>query len=459
MAESSFELSFSSSARDANELPTDFKFMKLLGAGTFGKVVRCLKKDTNQTVAVKIPKFLEEDSTEVSTMEKLMCQKLDQSNIIQFLGWFDTSVGKAMVFESLDISLEDFIRTGKCLPMQLSDVSFIIQQLATAFDALKGIGLIHTDLKLDNIMMVDHTKRPFGVKLIDFGLTMHRSKAKQGTTMQVVPYRALEIMLGLPFSEAIDMWSLGCVMAVLLYGKELFSADTEYEALHEITALLGVPPDHLLEKGRKTGKYFTKSECNTWRLKTHQEYWQGHANSHPQYQPKVRFSLDKLRRAHLESIDKCEALRTGWAVDLLEAMLSLDEAKRITPSQILTHPFITSGIYSHLIKKKKFTWKTQRTTQDQTEVPAGVILVCPAAAENRLPQDGPGGILPKENIPAGGTLKENIPAGGTLKENIPAGGILKENIPAGVILVRPAAAENRLLQDGPGEILLEEDIR
>ncbi|XP_059188388.1 homeodomain-interacting protein kinase 2-like [Centropristis striata] len=295
-------------------------------------------------------------------------------------------------------------------------------------------------------MMVDHTKRPFRVKLIDFGLTMHRSKTKQGWTMQVVPYRALEIMLGLPFSEAIDMWSLGCVMAVLLYGKELFSADTEYEALHEITALLGVPPDHLLEKGRKTGKYFTKSECNTWRLKTHQEYWGGHANSHPQYQPKVHFSLDDLRRAHLTSIDECEDLRTGWAVDLLEAMLSLDEAKRITPSEILTHPFITSGIYSHLIKKKR---KTQRTTQDQTEVPAGVILVRPAAAENRQLQDGPGGILPKEDLPAGGILKENIPAGG----------ILKENIPVGVILVRPAAAENRLPQDGPGGILLEENIR
>ncbi|XP_059188389.1 uncharacterized protein LOC131971106 [Centropristis striata] len=145
MAESSFKLSFSSSARDANELPTDFKFMKLLGAGSFGKVVRCLKKDTNQTVAVKIPMFLEKDSTEVSTMEKLMCLKLDQSNIIQFLGWFDTSVGKAMVFESLDISLEDFIRKGKCLPMQLCDVSFIIQQVRTD---------TNSEIHRDNVMFL-----------------------------------------------------------------------------------------------------------------------------------------------------------------------------------------------------------------------------------------------------------------------------------------------------------------
>ncbi|XP_059189913.1 homeodomain-interacting protein kinase 2-like [Centropristis striata] len=154
MAESSFELSFSSSARDANELPTDFKFMKLLGAGTFGKVVRCLKKDTNQTVAVKIPKFLEEDSTEVSTMEKLMCQKLDQSNIIQFLGWFDTSVGKAMVFESLDISLEDFIRTGKCLPMQLSDVSFIIQQVRTHTNSEINYNISISEIHRDNAMFL-----------------------------------------------------------------------------------------------------------------------------------------------------------------------------------------------------------------------------------------------------------------------------------------------------------------
>ncbi|XP_059184464.1 uncharacterized protein LOC131965145 [Centropristis striata] len=106
----------------------DFKFFNVVGQGGFGKVIRCLKKDTRQTVAVKIPMSLQRDSTEVSMMEQLMRLKLDQKHIVEFFGWFHTSLGKALVFEPLDISLEDFIIQRDCAPMLLSDIRVIIQQ-------------------------------------------------------------------------------------------------------------------------------------------------------------------------------------------------------------------------------------------------------------------------------------------------------------------------------------------
>ena len=52
-------------------------------------------------------------------------------------------------------------------------------QLAIALQALKGIGLIHTDIKLENIMLVNQREHPLKVKLIDFGLAVHVSKTKQ----------------------------------------------------------------------------------------------------------------------------------------------------------------------------------------------------------------------------------------------------------------------------------------
>ena len=61
--------------------------------------------------------------------------------------------------------------------------------MATAFDALKGLQVIHTDVKLDNIMMVNHLQRPFEVKLIDFGLAMYRSEARTGTILQPTAFR------------------------------------------------------------------------------------------------------------------------------------------------------------------------------------------------------------------------------------------------------------------------------
>ncbi|XP_073319536.1 homeodomain-interacting protein kinase 1-like [Pagrus major] len=103
--------------------------------------------------------------------------------------------------------------------MRLSDIRTVIQQMATAFDMLKGIGVIHTDVHLHNIMMENHQTRPFRVELIDFGVAISRSEASQGALLQPLCFRSPKIMLGCPFSEAIDMWSLGCVTFIMICGK------------------------------------------------------------------------------------------------------------------------------------------------------------------------------------------------------------------------------------------------
>lgn len=64
-------------------------------------------------------------------------------------------------------------------------------QVAIALDALKGIGVTHSDLKLDNIMLVDHLRQPLRLKLIDFGLAMRTSKMKRGWRFQPLEYRSV----------------------------------------------------------------------------------------------------------------------------------------------------------------------------------------------------------------------------------------------------------------------------
>ncbi|CAL8361147.1 unnamed protein product [Merluccius merluccius] len=132
------------------------------GEGTFGKVATCVNMDTKQTVAVKI-------------------LKKTQNNMIG---------------------------TEK--------------ELAVAFQALKAKGIIHTDLKADNIMFVNKRDQPLKVKLIDFGVAIPVSQVALGKTLQAVPYRAPEVVLGLPITEAIDIWSLDCVIASLFLGDHLY---------------------------------------------------------------------------------------------------------------------------------------------------------------------------------------------------------------------------------------------
>ena len=62
-------------------------------------------------------------------------------------------------------------------------------QLATAFDALKTIRVIHTDVKPDNIMVVNRWTNPIRVKLIDFGLAIPATQTRTGMRLQTVFFR------------------------------------------------------------------------------------------------------------------------------------------------------------------------------------------------------------------------------------------------------------------------------
>ncbi|XP_035023342.2 homeodomain-interacting protein kinase 4-like [Hippoglossus stenolepis] len=72
-------------------------------------------------------------------------------------------------------------------------------------------------------------------------------------------HSAPEVSLGLPFSEAIDMWSLGCLLLFLYLGSDPFSS-CEYQAMKALVDMLGMPADHLLSAGRYTHYYFKKDE-------------------------------------------------------------------------------------------------------------------------------------------------------------------------------------------------------
>lgn len=61
-------------------------------------------------------------------------------------------------------------------------------------------------------------------------------------------FRAPEIILGLAFCEAIDMWSLGCVVAELFLGWPLYPGSSEYDQIRYISQTQGLPTEHMLNR-------------------------------------------------------------------------------------------------------------------------------------------------------------------------------------------------------------------
>ena len=91
--------------------------------------------------------------------------------------------------------------------------------------SMPNLNLIHCDLKPENIMLKEQGKT--AIKIIDFGNACF-SHNKIYKYVQSRYYRAPEIVMQLPYSTQIDMWSLGCIMYELHFGKPLFKSDQIY---------------------------------------------------------------------------------------------------------------------------------------------------------------------------------------------------------------------------------------
>ena len=238
----------------------------------------------------------------------------------------------------LEQNLYDFLKQNKFSPLPLKYIRPILQQVLTALLKLKQLGLIHADLKPENIMLCDPVRHPFRVKVIDFGSASHVSKAVCSTYLQSRYYRAPEIILGLPFCEAIDMWSLGCVIAELFLGWPLYPGSSEYDQIRYISQTQGLPNEHMLNQATKTTRFFyreTDSNYPFWRLKNPEEH-EAETNIKSKEARKYIFNcLDDMAQVNVPTdLDGAELLAEKADrrefIDLLKRMLTLDQERRIT---------------------------------------------------------------------------------------------------------------------------------
>ncbi|XP_026791196.1 homeodomain-interacting protein kinase 1 isoform X2 [Pangasianodon hypophthalmus] len=337
---------------------SSYEVLEFLGRGTFGQVAKCWKRGTNEIVAIKIlknhPSYARQGQIEVSILNRLSAENADEYNFVRSYECFQHKGHTCLVFEMLEQNLYDFLKHSKFSPLPLRHIRPILQQVATALMKLKSLGLIHADLKPENIMLVDPVRQPYRVKVIDFGSASHVSKAVCSTYLQSRYYRAPEIILGLPFCEAIDMWSLGCVIAELFLGWPLYPGASEYDQIRYISQTQGLPAEYLLSAGTKTSRFFHRgpdSSYPLWRLKTPAEHEAEMGIKSKEARKYIFNCLDDMMQvnlsSHLEGTDMlAEKADRREFIDLLKRMLRLDADKRITPSKTLAHPFVTM---SHLL--------------------------------------------------------------------------------------------------------------
>lgn len=334
-------------------MTNSYEVLEFLGRGTFGQVAKCWKRSTKEIVAIKIlknhPSYARQGQIEVSILSRLSSENADEYNFVRSYECFQHKNHTCLVFEMLEQNLYDFLKQNKFSPLPLKYIRPILQQVATALMKLKSLGLIHADLKPENIMLVDPVRQPYRVKVIDFGSASHVSKAVCSTYLQSRYYRAPEIILGLPFCEAIDMWSLGCVIAELFLGWPLYPGASEYDQIRYISQTQGLPAEYLLSAGTKTSRFFNRDPdlgYPLWRLKTPEEHEMETGIKSKEARKYIFNCLDDMAQVNmstdLEGTDMlAEKADRREYIDLLKKMLTIDADKRITPMKTLNHPFVT----------------------------------------------------------------------------------------------------------------------
>uniref|UniRef100_A0A3P9CFM1 Protein kinase domain-containing protein n=1 Tax=Maylandia zebra TaxID=106582 RepID=A0A3P9CFM1_9CICH len=209
------------------------------------------------------PDILQQAKLETFILEQLPRLDPDTANIVNWNVFFHDGQWVCLNFELLDQCLWDYIGDQNNQGLPISEVRPILRQLTNALSHLGSVGIVHADLKPGNIMVVNRHESPVKVRLIDFGLACPASAVNPSDCVRTVGYSAPEVMLGLPYNEASDMWFLGLVAVELATGVPLYPAENEYDYLKFIIETQGQPPDHVLDSGIYADDYYIEDNYNT----------------------------------------------------------------------------------------------------------------------------------------------------------------------------------------------------
>lgn len=362
--------------------------LDVVGRGTFGQVAKCQNLSNKEILAIKVIKlgadFLNPLLTEIQILE-LINYKIDPYDKHHFLRLRDKFQHKGhlcIAFELLGNNLYETIKQNSFLGLEMDLVKLFARQLLSLLIVLKLFKIVHCDLKPENILLVSPDKTD--LKIIDFGSACFERQSVY-TYIQLRFYRSPEVILGLPYTCAIDMWSFGCIIAELYLGLPLLPGSNEYSQLCRIIDIFGYPPSWMIEMGKNAGAYLDKipaypsqgafnsqAQGSTafykHKLKspdkyaketqTEQKPYKNYFNSVDlaeiilNYEPKNR-NIRGTKRPPMENpvpkLKKALEQERNDRLNLLQflrGILNINPLERWTPQQAIAHPFVNNLPYN-----------------------------------------------------------------------------------------------------------------
>ncbi|ORY49078.1 kinase-like protein [Rhizoclosmatium globosum] len=327
-----------------------YECISLLGKGSFGQCLKCFDHKTKTIVAVKIirnkKRFEKQGVVEVKVLDRLRREDSDMSHhLVHMQDSFYFRGHLVITFELLGINLYEWVKSGGFRGIHMGVLKSFTVQILKCLQLLHNIKAIHCDLKPENILLCDpsfaqpqkcdlipssSTGLPrsfidpefnqhsplYDIKVIDFGSACFEHE-KVYTYIQSRFYRSPEVILGSSYNTAIDMWSVGCIIAELLTGYPLFPGENEQHQLACIMEVKGVPPEYIIERGSRRKLFFEHNQPRSF-----------------------TDSRGKKRKPGTKNLSHILRTTDVMFLDFLERCLEWDPERRMKPDEAMRHEWL-----------------------------------------------------------------------------------------------------------------------
>ncbi|CAI6336485.1 unnamed protein product [Periconia digitata] len=374
-----------------NDLTERYQICKLLGQGTFGKVVEAWDRKKQTRCAIKVirsvPKYREASRIELRVLSTLASNDKENVNrCIHLRDCFDFRNHICIVTDLYGQSVFDFLKSNSFVPFPSSHIQKFAKQLFTSVAFLHDLNLIHTDLKPENILLVNNAYQTFTynrtvpssstltsrqarhrkvlldpeIRLIDFGSATFQEEY-HSSVVSTRHYRAPEIILNLGWSYPCDIWSIGCILVEFFTGDALFQTHDNLEHLAMMEAVCGGKID------REIMKQVYKEHRNSRSSSSASRYFKNYKLDYPNSdtQKSSKKFVKAMKKLH-ETIPPHTEFNRKF-LDLLKRIFVYDPKKRITAKQALQHPWFQESLMDDGTEAHKIRMDREKRQRRQEE--------------------------------------------------------------------------------------------
>lgn len=321
-------------------LDSRYQVFAYTGQGVFSNVVRArdLAKGGRE-VAIKIIRN-NEIMHKAGLKELEMLRRIneadpdDKFHCLRLYRKFFHRQHLCLAFESLSMNLREILKKyGKHIGININAVRSYAQQLLLALKHLRRCNVIHADIKPDNIL-VNETKSI--LKLCDFGSASHVADSEITPYLISRFYRAPEIILGLKYDFAVDLWSFGATIYELFTGKIMFPGHSNNEMLKLFMELKGKVPNKLIKRGVFKNSHFDDS-CTFMFLETDKVTQRDKTVAMPVVHKTRNLSKELFGE---DQVTNEQSAKIVQLAEFLDKIHTIDPMKRPSIGWCLSHPFI-----------------------------------------------------------------------------------------------------------------------